>query len=112
MLSGVINQILILSAYEGGAEGLGLRRLRPRCFASECSLDRHKHQLISGNEPASLAPTLLRNTGFEMRTRPLYVSTLVWLLTTDDNLTLGIQYLISYTETFALILLRFKIWTV
>lgn len=75
MLSGVINQSLILSAYEGGAEGLGLlrRRLRPRCFACECALDRHKHQFISGNEPASLAPTLLRNTGFEMRTRPLYV---------------------------------------
>lgn len=71
MLSGVINQSLILSAYEGGAEGLGL--LRPRCFACECALDRHKHQFISGNEPASLAPTLLRNTGFEMRTRPLYV---------------------------------------
>lgn len=91
MLSGVINQSLILSAYERGAEGLGLRRrLRPRCFACECALDRHKHQFISGNEPASLAPTLLRNTGFEMRTRPLYVSTLVCLWTTDDSSTLGI----------------------
>lgn len=38
-----------------------------------CTLDRHKHQFISGNEPASLAATLLRNTGFEMRARILYV---------------------------------------
>lgn len=45
------------------------------------TLDRHKQQFISGNEPASLAPTLLRNTGFEMRTRTIYVYLCALLIT-------------------------------
>lgn len=52
-----------------------------------CTLDRHKQQFISGNEPASLAATLLRNTGFE--TRACSLCTYVLIITTDHSETAG-----------------------